>query len=144
MSKSQKKTATTKKKSQPVTLPPLVACALAKFADPELAAIDPQFLEAYAKMPALVESFIRRGTNDDVWGVIGAVSGLTAAERKADTGATSPDRTKGDRFAHAIAVLNHTDSDLECDLVSPVMHGAFLVGLAYASYMLLERRDGAR
>ena len=125
---------------KPPVIPPL-ATAVAVMADPQAEGVADQFARAYALMPALVAA-TQDGDPDQRWIVIRAVTGLDDAERAAERqphmGHKDATDGRDDRMAYAVALLRNEDVDLIADLTTPVMDGAFMVGAAYACYVLLN------
>ena len=134
-----KRQATPDRPQSPV-IPPLAA-AVAVMADPQAEGVADEFTRAYALLPALVAA-MQDGDPDERWSVIRVVSGLDDAEqaaaRQPDMGRRGAADERADRMAYAVALLNKEDVDLIANLTTPIMDGAFMVGAAYACYVLLN------
>jgi hypothetical protein len=101
------------KKKMRRTTPPVLASAIARLSDPEdVRGIDTRFLDAYARMPAAVEELVHRGSDHRLLNSLESICGLKK------------------------------DADIDFDFVTPIMTGAFITGMAYASFVLLEKGGG--
>ena len=132
------------KAAAPVTIPPLVA-AVARLADQMADRIPKQFTRAYAEMPALVAK-TQDGDKDALWTVLRRICELDAAERAAEREPTfTVNRAAEGRLSAmtvAVSILNDKDPDLVANLMTPVMDGSFLTGVAFACFVLTN--GGAR
>ena len=126
----------------PLDMPPL-ALLVARMADPGSGGELDAFAQPYARVPQLLRTMCEG--DSDKYEAIEALSGLDRATARADAGETpSPKHTDRERFDYAVSLLHREDEDLVADMATPVMDASFALGMAFACFVLLEQKAGAR